>query len=52
LRNIIIIHKEALVMVYALHKFRHYMLCNKFVFYINCVTLVYLVKKTHVFGNN
>jgi hypothetical protein len=34
-------------MVYALHKFKHYMLGNKIVFYIDCVTLVYLVKKTH-----
>jgi hypothetical protein len=39
-------------MVYALHKFRHYMLGNKIVFYIDRMASVYLVNKEHVFGNN
>jgi hypothetical protein len=32
-------------MVFALHKFKHYLLGNKFVFYVDHITLVYLVKK-------
>jgi hypothetical protein len=29
------IKREALVMVFVLHKFRHYLLGNKFVFYVD-----------------
>ncbi len=36
-------------MVYALHKFRHFLLGNKFVFYVDHVALVYLVNKPQVF---
>ncbi len=43
--------KEALVMVYALHTFRHFLLENKFVFYVDHVILIYLVNKPQVFGN-
>jgi hypothetical protein len=32
-------------MVYALHKFRHFLLGNKFVFYVDHMALVYLVNK-------
>jgi len=32
-------------MVYALHKFRHFLLGNKFVFYVDHIALVYLVNK-------
>jgi hypothetical protein len=42
--------KEALVMVYALYKFRHYLLGNKFVFYVDHMALMYLVNKPQVFG--
>jgi hypothetical protein len=35
-------------MVFALHKFKHYLLGNKFVFYVDLMTLVYLVNKLHV----
>ncbi len=35
-------------MVFALHKFKHYLLGNKFVFYINHMALVYLVNKPQV----
>jgi hypothetical protein len=35
-------------MVFTLHKFIHYLLGNKFVFYVNHMVLVYLVNKTHV----
>jgi hypothetical protein len=41
-------HKEVLVMVFALHKFKHYLLGNKFVFYVDHMALVYLVNKPHV----
>jgi hypothetical protein len=38
--------REALIMVFFfLHKFRHYLLGNKFVFYVNHMALVYLVNK-------
>ncbi len=32
-------------MVFSLHKFRHYLLGNKFVFYVDHTALVYLVNK-------
>jgi hypothetical protein len=35
-------------MVFALHKFRHYLLGNKFVFYVDHMALVYLVNKPQV----
>jgi hypothetical protein len=35
-------------MVFALDKFRHYLLGNKFVFYVDHMALVYLVNKPHV----
>jgi hypothetical protein len=37
--------RKALAMVFVLHKFRHYLLGNKFVFYVNHKALVYLVNK-------
>jgi hypothetical protein len=37
--------REALAMAFSLHKFRHYLLGNKFVFYVNHMALVYLVNK-------
>ncbi len=36
---------EALAMVYALHKFKHYLLGNKFTFYVDHMALVYFVNK-------
>jgi hypothetical protein len=32
-------------MVYALHKFKHYLLNNKFTFYVDHMILVYLINK-------
>jgi hypothetical protein len=32
-----------LAMVYALHKFHHYLLGNKFIFYVDHMALLYLV---------
>jgi hypothetical protein len=37
-------------MVYALHKFKHYLLGNMFTFYVDHMTLVYLVNIPHVYG--
>ncbi len=37
--------KEALAMVYVLHKFKHYLLGNWFSFYVDHMALVYLVNK-------
>jgi hypothetical protein len=37
-------------MVFALHKFRHYLLGNKFVFYVGHKALVYLIKKPQDLG--
>jgi hypothetical protein len=37
--------KEALAMVYALHKFTHYLLNNVFTFYVDHMAFVYLVNK-------
>jgi hypothetical protein len=39
------IEHEALAMVFTFHKFRHYLLGNKFVFYVDHMALVYLVNK-------
>jgi len=41
--------KEALAMVYVLHKFWHYLLGNKFLFYVHHMTLPYLIKKPQVY---
>jgi hypothetical protein len=38
-------NKEALAMVYALRKFKHYSLSNQFVFHVDHMALVYLVNK-------
>jgi hypothetical protein len=48
--NYIIIEKEALAMVYALHKFKHYLLGNRFVFYVDHMAILYLINKPQVFG--
>ncbi len=42
--------RKALIMVFSLHKFKHYLLGNKFVFYVDHMALVYLVNKPHVSG--
>jgi hypothetical protein len=35
-------------MVFTLHKFKHYLLGNKFVFYVNHMALVYLINTLQV----
>jgi hypothetical protein len=47
-RNYSITKREALAMVFALHKFKHYLLGSKFVFYVDHMALVYLVNKPHI----
>jgi hypothetical protein len=49
-RNYITIKREALAMVYALHKCKHYLLNNQFVFYVDHMALVYLVNKPQVYS--
>jgi hypothetical protein len=44
------IEVEALVMVYALQKFKHYMLGNKFTFFVDHMALVYIVNKPLIFS--
>jgi hypothetical protein len=39
---------EALAMVYTLHKFCHYLLGNKFMFYVGHMALLYLIKEPQV----
>jgi len=42
--------REAFTMVYALHKFKHYLLGDKFIFYVDHMALLYLVKKLQLLG--
>jgi hypothetical protein len=44
-RNYTITKRNALAMVYALQKYRDYMLGNKFTFYVDHMALMYLVNK-------
>jgi len=44
-RNYNTTEREALTMVFILHKFIHYFLRNKFVFYVDHMALVYFVNK-------
>jgi hypothetical protein len=39
------IEKKALAMVFSLQKFKHYLLGNKLIFYVDHMALVYLVNK-------
>jgi hypothetical protein len=48
--NYIITEREVLAMVYAPHKLKHYLLGNRFVFYVDHMVLMYLVNKPQVFG--
>jgi hypothetical protein len=41
---------EALAMVYALHKFKHYLPSNQFVYFVDYMALVYLINKPQFFG--
>jgi hypothetical protein len=39
--------RKNLTMVFALHKFKHYLLRNKFVYYVYHMAIIYLVNKPH-----
>jgi hypothetical protein len=43
--NYITIEKKTFAMVYVLHKVRHFLLGNKFIFYVDHMSLVYTVNK-------
>jgi hypothetical protein len=47
-RNYNTIEYEALTMAFALHKFKHYLLSNKFIFYVEHMSLVSLVNKPQI----
>ena len=49
-KNYTTTEKEALAMVYAVNKFCHYLLGNKFIFYVDHFALQYLVNKPQVSG--
>ncbi len=49
-QNYYTIERKALIMVFVLHKFRHYLLGIKFFFYVDHMALVYLVNKPQVSG--
>jgi hypothetical protein len=40
---------KVLAMVYALHKFHHYLFSNQFVFYVDHMALTYLINKPQLF---
>ncbi len=42
--------RKTLIMVFSLHKFKHYFMNNKFVFYVDHMALIYLVNKPQVLG--
>jgi hypothetical protein len=48
--NYTTVERETFAMVYNLHKFKHYLIGNNFVFYINHMALLYLVKKLQFLG--
>jgi hypothetical protein len=49
-RNYIPTKREALNMVYVLHKFKHYLMGNWFALYVDHMAFVHLVNKPQVFG--
>ncbi len=49
-KNYTTIEKEALEVIYAIKKFRHYQLGSSFVFYVDHQTSLYLVNKPMVIG--
>jgi hypothetical protein len=48
--NYTTIEREAITMAYDLHKFHHYLLGNKFIFYVDHMELLYLIQKPQVLG--
>ncbi len=50
-RNYNTIEHETLVIVFTLHMFKHYLLGNKFVSYVDHRAMVDIVNKQHVLGH-
>jgi hypothetical protein len=44
-QNCITTKRKVLAMVYSLHKFRRFLLGNKFVFYVDYMAIIYMVNK-------
>jgi hypothetical protein len=44
-QNYSTIQKEYLTMFFYLHKFKHYLLSNMFIFYVDHMAFIYLVNK-------
>ncbi len=40
--------REALVMIYAMKKFRHYLLANRFIIFVDHQALVYMVNRLFI----
>ena len=49
-RNYSVTEREALGMVYALNKFRHYLLGNRVFFHVDHQALLYLIQKPNLHG--
>ena len=49
-RNYSTTKRETLGMIYNINKFRHYLLGRKFTFYVDHMTLLYLVEKQALTG--
>jgi hypothetical protein len=49
-RIILLQKKKVLAMVYALQKFKHYLLSTKLTFFVDHMVLMYLINKPQVFG--
>jgi hypothetical protein len=49
-QNYITTERETLDMVYALHKFKHYLLGSRFVLFVDHMAFVYLINKSQIFG--
>ena len=49
-QNYSTIEHEGLGMIFVVKKYRHYLLVNKYVFFINHQALLYLVKKPYNIG--
>jgi hypothetical protein len=50
-KNYTIIKRKALAMVYALQKFKHYLLSNMFTFFVYHMAFIYLVNKPQVLAS-
>jgi hypothetical protein len=47
-KNYITMEKEALAMIYAMKKFKHYFLANHFIFFVDHQALVYMVNRPFI----